>query len=246
MGTRIIALWLMLVGVTLRPSHAQAEGSVGGLFDGCIGDCNDDLRVTIDEIVLDVRIALGESPDTACPNGGPGSTINGLTMAVANSLGGCFALRDFSDFSRFELNQREYYGFCPQIGDLYRGSIGTTEEGWVVARTVVERGTSGVDDCFRDYPECLVLRVQPCRLLTPAERDRVSQAFEQVKIWTTPDAFCIYGIADPCLVTAMKWDEFVTSDFIHSGPRLDAAEVPRIAELIRSLGEGPEISCPEP
>jgi hypothetical protein len=43
----------------------------------------------------------------------------------------------------------------------------------------------------------------------------------------------------------MQWDDFATTDFIHSSDRLDRAEVPRIVELVQSLGEGPETSCPQ-
>jgi len=249
MGRSAIAFWLVLLGIALLPGRVPAEGSAGGFRSGCIGDCNDDRQVTIAEIILSVRIALGESPDTACLNGGPGYSINGLTTAVVNSLSGCVTLRDFSDFTLFTMQQEHYFGFCTLLGDIYSAAIRATDSGWVVEQLVVENGNAEVDECledFREGPECLVARPQPCRMLTAAERQRVGAAFEQVQIWTGPDAFCIHGVADPCLVTAMKWDDFVTSDFIHGSARLDGAEVPRIVELIRSLGEGPETPCPEP
>ena len=56
----------------------------------CIGDCNGDGMVTIDEIIVMVNIALGDKPISACPQGTRGSvTIADIIMAVNNALLGC-------------------------------------------------------------------------------------------------------------------------------------------------------------
>lgn len=61
----------------------------------CVGDCNGSGAVAIDELILAVRIALGDSPMSAClaidddRNGEV--TIGELVRAVANALGGCIA-----------------------------------------------------------------------------------------------------------------------------------------------------------
>jgi hypothetical protein len=239
-----LVLALVLSAMTLLGCVAAATA---GLFGGCIGDCNDDQQVTVDELVLGVRIALGSAPESACEQGGPGSSVSGLTTAVANTLYGCSRQRDFSSFRVFALQQQEAFGFCPRIGDLYSAHIQFTRDGVVLARQLVAAGTRGVDQCLDEFPpgsQCLVASPQPCRQLTASESEAVHVAFAEVKIWTGADAFCIHGVADPCLVTAMQWDDFSTTDFIHSSDRLDSAEVPRIVELIQSLGSGPEVSCP--
>jgi hypothetical protein len=59
----------------------------------CVGDCNGDGEVTINELITGVNIALGASPVSSCPaidaNGNGEVTINELISAVNNALNGC-------------------------------------------------------------------------------------------------------------------------------------------------------------
>jgi hypothetical protein len=59
----------------------------------CVGDCNGDLMVAINELIIGVNIALGSQPASACPsfdvNGDGEVTINELITAVNNALGAC-------------------------------------------------------------------------------------------------------------------------------------------------------------
>ncbi len=59
----------------------------------CTGDCNGDRRVTIDELILAVGIALGEEPPSQCPaidrDGNGTVTISEIITAVGKALGGC-------------------------------------------------------------------------------------------------------------------------------------------------------------
>jgi cysteine-rich repeat protein len=57
----------------------------------CTGDCNSDSIVTVDELVLAVRIALGIEPSEACPAFGSNRMIqvDDLVSAVDSALGGC-------------------------------------------------------------------------------------------------------------------------------------------------------------
>ena len=59
----------------------------------CIGDCHSDGKVTIDELVVMVKIALGEALPTACEpgdhNGDSRITVDELVAAVNNALNGC-------------------------------------------------------------------------------------------------------------------------------------------------------------
>jgi len=59
----------------------------------CSGDCNFDGKVTIDELILGVNMALGSLPRIACPpadaNNDSAVTINELVSAVNAALGSC-------------------------------------------------------------------------------------------------------------------------------------------------------------
>lgn len=59
----------------------------------CVGDCNEDGEITIDELVRGVAIALGNSRLDSCPAfdvGGDGTvTVDELVRAVNGALGGC-------------------------------------------------------------------------------------------------------------------------------------------------------------
>jgi FG-GAP-like repeat len=59
----------------------------------CVGDCNNDGMVSIDELITGVNIALGSLPISSCPafdqNGDGMVGINELITAVNNALNGC-------------------------------------------------------------------------------------------------------------------------------------------------------------
>jgi hypothetical protein len=55
----------------------------------CIGDCNGDKQVTIDELLKGVSIALGDAPSEACTAFQSDITVVDLIAAVSNALGGC-------------------------------------------------------------------------------------------------------------------------------------------------------------
>ena len=65
----LITLVIALGGSSATEAVDQPGTSV---FGHCIGDCGDDGRVTIDEIILGVRIALGDAAPEVCGVGGPG------------------------------------------------------------------------------------------------------------------------------------------------------------------------------
>ena len=68
-------------GTTVTPTAAP-----------CVGDCNDDGIVTVDEILTLVNIALGNADATACPNGIPNGAqvdVALILTAVNNALNGC-------------------------------------------------------------------------------------------------------------------------------------------------------------
>lgn len=72
---------------TSIPSPTPTPGSTP-----CVGDCNDDRQVTVDDLLTLVNIALGSAPPSACPNGVPSDAevdIALILQAVSNALNGC-------------------------------------------------------------------------------------------------------------------------------------------------------------
>lgn len=59
----------------------------------CTGDCAGDGAVTVDEVILLVRIAVGEEAIGACAAGDRNAdrsiTIDGIVTAVGDALEGC-------------------------------------------------------------------------------------------------------------------------------------------------------------
>jgi CARDB protein len=61
--------------------------------EGCVGDCNCDGQVTVDELLAMVNIALGNADASTCPAGDPNNdkqvTVDEILTAVSNALGQC-------------------------------------------------------------------------------------------------------------------------------------------------------------
>jgi hypothetical protein len=78
-------------GYELEGGFLTVAGVEGG--GGCVGDCNTDVQVTVDELVTMVNIALGNSGIAQCPAGdssGDGLvTVDEILTAVNNALNGC-------------------------------------------------------------------------------------------------------------------------------------------------------------
>lgn len=245
--TSVAVLFTLAVALSRSGAAEGIDQPGASVFGHCIGDCGDDARVTIDEIVLGVRIALGDAAPDACPVGGPGfGSIQGLVTTVLNSLAGCTTLRDLSGFDQFAYALTPAYGFCPSIGAVHDAIIDRRGDTYVLERSIVDTGTPGVDDCLPEYltgRPCLIARRVPCRAVTAEEIQRVREVFAQITLWTAADSFCLFGVDDPCLVRAARWDSLQTSDAICAGSRLDYVQSERIAALVESLGDGPELAC---
>lgn len=76
---------------TLCPTPTQTEAPATPV--ACVGDCNGDRFVSINELITAVNIDLGGDSDDACPaftcNSGPLVYIDCLIIAVHNALNGC-------------------------------------------------------------------------------------------------------------------------------------------------------------
>lgn len=79
----ILGALLLLAASAALPARAQT----------CVGDCNDDKMVLVNELIIGVNIALDQASIDACPafdvNGDGKVTINELITAVGNALNGC-------------------------------------------------------------------------------------------------------------------------------------------------------------
>ncbi|MDX2168469.1 MAG: hypothetical protein SF182_15450 [Deltaproteobacteria bacterium] len=82
------------IGVVVQLTAALALfASAGAAEAQCVGDCNGDGEVTINELIVGVNIALGSANVSACPsfdaNGDGEVAINELIAAVNAALSGC-------------------------------------------------------------------------------------------------------------------------------------------------------------
>ena len=81
------AATLWVVASCLFAASSASAGSV------CVGDCNGDNTVAINELITGVNIALGAAPLSQCPSFDPNGDnmvgINELITAVNNALGSC-------------------------------------------------------------------------------------------------------------------------------------------------------------
>ncbi|GBD25487.1 hypothetical protein HRbin30_00810 [bacterium HR30] len=79
-----IPVWLFVYALATAPSAAAAV---------CVGDCNGDREVTIDELVTMVNIALGTQPVAGCLAGDANNdgevTIEEIVTGVNHALSGC-------------------------------------------------------------------------------------------------------------------------------------------------------------
>lgn len=82
-------------GNCVDPDTSQIRITDGAITvsGGCVGDCNGDGNVTVDELVLGVNIALGTANIDACPafdaDGNGSVTVDELIQGVNNALNGC-------------------------------------------------------------------------------------------------------------------------------------------------------------
>jgi len=81
------------LGGTVAVLSVLAIGSPTSAQPVCVGDCNGDGMVAINELIIGVNIALGSAPLSMCPsfdaNGDGMVGINELITAVNNALNGC-------------------------------------------------------------------------------------------------------------------------------------------------------------
>jgi len=81
-----VFIWLFTIAVAALGLGAAPAWS-------CVGDCNQDNSVTVDEVLTGVSIALGARPLSECVdfdgNGDAQVTVDEVILALNNALGGC-------------------------------------------------------------------------------------------------------------------------------------------------------------
>jgi hypothetical protein len=74
-------------------SGSMGSGYYGDCLPACAGDCDNGRRVTVDELILGIGIALGNATTAACPSFDPDAdgrvSISELVAAVDRALGTC-------------------------------------------------------------------------------------------------------------------------------------------------------------
>jgi hypothetical protein len=126
----------------------------------CIGDCNGDNMVAINELITGVNIALGSTPLEQCPsfdadgNGEVG--INELITAVNNALNGC------------PMNGGRERVFTIAPGILLEGPAGT-RTGLFTTGLTGANASNGPEDGFTEGPLTLVLGEPDASGIAPLE-----------------------------------------------------------------------------
>jgi len=81
------------VGTPTRTGNVTRTPTATPNGGGCVGDCDGNGMVTINDLILGVNIALGFQPVSACPafdpDGGGTVTVDELIQGVNNALNGC-------------------------------------------------------------------------------------------------------------------------------------------------------------
>jgi hypothetical protein len=84
--------WSHFVPIPTRPPTCTVTPTATPLPRMCRGDCNDDRRVRVDELLLGVNITLGREPFERCPayeTCAAGGCVGLLVEAVGAALAGC-------------------------------------------------------------------------------------------------------------------------------------------------------------
>jgi hypothetical protein len=83
----------LAVGLAMAVASAATVPAAPAAAQTCDGDCNEDHSVAIDEIILGVRMALGDAPIGDCRamdgDGNGAVTVNELVVAVSRALQRC-------------------------------------------------------------------------------------------------------------------------------------------------------------
>ena len=239
-----------------RVLHAATSAGVYSLTQdaifSCAGDCSGDDRITIEELVSGVRIAIGAAPLSSCPafdiRGDGQISIDELVAAVDGALDSCLPVsrvEDFSDFAHFELTRHGGFGFCPPLGVFSATISRQAADRYELELEVLEEGVAGVDECLPGVVgevECAVVRPRPARILDAEEVDRLRAAFSSLLVYEEPDRICRHVIFDPCLIDMLAWDDSRVSDFICSSERLDAQSAYDVLSLLEDLSAAPALA----
>ena len=99
MNTGLSLRWVSSLAIDSRAPPILYAGTMGGgvysieQVSACVGDCNNEGRVTVDDILTMVNTALGNAGISACQRGDANDdhqiTVDEILTAVNNALSGC-------------------------------------------------------------------------------------------------------------------------------------------------------------
>ena len=92
MASRLIVTVILAVGIWILWMQGAASAA-SATPASCVGDCNGDNDVRINELILGIHVLLGDAPLSTCPAIDCPQplelVINCAIEAVANALNGC-------------------------------------------------------------------------------------------------------------------------------------------------------------
>jgi photosystem II stability/assembly factor-like uncharacterized protein len=214
----------------------------------CAADCNGDDRLSVDELVAGVAIALGTRPLASCPrfdrDGDGAVAIDEISAAVGAALDTCLPTAfplDVSGFSTVAFTRGPADGFCPPLGAVYDAQLLSAAGGtYDFYHDTLEAGVPGVDQCVPGLlgaGDCPVIRPHPMRSLTAAEAELVRGTFAHITVHSRPEPSC--GSADPCVINSFSWDLLTLTDSPCDDRRVDAAQSAAFTGLFETLHDGP-------
>ena len=166
----------VLVVASVHRTHAEINAGVSSFqpFSACVGDCNGNGRVTIDDLLTLVNIALGSAQPSACPDGVPSGDnvdIVLILQAVSNAFDGC-PPPDVSGTWR-EDQYRLFFSNCDT--DLTNSILSLVEQPPVCDYQLMQNGfTVTTQDCVGNTAMGSVDAAGILRFDLPAEQETVN------------------------------------------------------------------------
>jgi len=134
-------MWRCLFKTIVGLVGIAAVGIPTGTGAVCVGDCNTDNTVTVDEILEMVNIALGNAQLSTCmpgdTNGDGNITVDEILAAVSNALNGCGGTGGCQSNSDCSAS----YPYCGPDGNCW-------------TQPCADVCSGGTSCCGGDYPYC--------------------------------------------------------------------------------------------
>jgi hypothetical protein len=148
--------------------------------------------------------------------------------------------------AEFTYSQEPAFGFCPELGAVYRARIALFEEPWGEAEYlfqafVLDLGVPGEDQCLDGVAspfECVRETMLPPRFLSAGEVSELVATWTEVRGTALPDPDPRCGMPGPCVVHVATWNGERLSDSPCDAPRMSAPGVRLLRGLLEGLRRG--------